>query len=121
MILNACCHKLKGGRAKLILLAIEDITDSRQTQELRESEARYEALVKASAQIVWTTDATGAVIEDSPSWRAFTGQTYEQWKGFGWLDVLHPDDRDHVAEDWRQTVAEGAGREIESRIRHISG
>jgi two-component system, chemotaxis family, CheB/CheR fusion protein len=121
MLLNARRLEQKDRRAQLILLAIEDITDSRQTQELRESEARYEALVKAATQIVWTTDASGAVVEDSSSWRAFTGQTYEQWKGFGWLDILHPDDRDRVAEQWRRTVAEGSGREIEYRIRHISG
>ncbi len=36
---------------------------------------------------------SGVVVEDSPSWRAFTGQTHEQWQGFGWLDALHPDDR----------------------------
>jgi PAS domain-containing protein len=44
---------------------------------LRENEERFRALVEASAQIVWTTDADGSVVDDSPSWRAFTGQTFE--------------------------------------------
>ena len=121
MLLNARRLEQKGGRSKLILLAIEDITDSRQTKELRQSESRYEALVKAATQIVWTTDASGAVVEDSPSWRAFTGQTYEQWKGFGWLNVFHPDDRERVAQQWRRCVAEHTPLEIEYRIRHING
>src|SRR5712671_2856483 len=121
MLLNARRLVQRGGRAQLILLAIEDITESRQTQALRESDARYQALMKASAQIVWTTDASGAVVEDSPSWREFTGQTYEQWKGFGWLDVFHPDDRERVAEKWRRTVAERTPLEIEYRIRHTGG
>jgi len=121
MLLNARRLELKGGRSQLILLAIEDITESKQTQELRESEARYEALVKASAQIVWTTDAGGAGLEDSPSWREFTGQTYEQWKGFGWLDALHPEDRERVSKQWRRTLAERTPMEMECRVRHSSG
>ena len=87
----------------------------------RESEARYEALIDASAQIVWTTAPGGAVVEDSPSWRAFTGQTYEQWKGSGWLDALHPDDRERVSELWRRTVAERTAVKTEYRVRHVSG
>jgi PleD family two-component response regulator len=57
---------------------------------LRESRARLQALVDASAQILWTSDNTGAIVEDSPTWRAFTGQTYQELKGFGWLDAIHP-------------------------------
>src|SRR5713226_7647315 len=94
---------------------------SRAEQALREGWQRFQALVEASAQIVWTTDPNGAVVEDSPSWRAFTGQTYEQWKGFGWLDVFHPDDRERVAEQWRRTVADCTPLEIEYRIRHATG
>ena len=77
--------------------------------------------MEASAEIVWTTDPNGAVVEDSPSWRAFTGQTYEQWRGFGWLDVFHPDDRERVYEQWRRVVAEGTPLETEYRIRNVSG
>src|SRR5258708_32273344 len=105
MLLNARRLEQKGGRAQLILLAIEDITESRQTQALKESDARYQALMKASAQIVWTTDASGAVVEDSPSWREFTGQTYEQWQGVGWLHVFHPADREPGAVHWLWPVA----------------
>src|SRR2546430_6563269 len=94
---------------------------TRAEQALRESGQRFQALVEASAQIVWTTDPNGAVVEDSPSWRAFTGQTYEQWKGFGWLDVFHPDDRERISEQWQRVVAEGTPLETEYRIRHVSG
>jgi PAS domain S-box-containing protein len=90
-------------------------------RSLRDSEERFRTLIDATAQIVWTTAADGAAIEDSPSWRAFTGQTYEQWKGFGWLDVFHPEDRGRVAELWRRAVAERSPVETEYRIRHVSG
>jgi PAS domain S-box-containing protein len=87
----------------------------------REAEARFRALVDVSAQIVWTTDGTGRVIRDSPSWRAFTGQTFEQWKDSGWLDAIHPDDRDRVSGLWRTAVRERTPVHTEYRLRHVSG
>ncbi len=99
-----------------------DLTKRRRAEEtLRESEERARALVDASAQIVWTTDAEGAVLEDSPSWRAFTGQTYEEWKGWGWLDALHPEDRAPTAELWQRAVADKDPISTEYRLRHTSG
>src|SRR4029450_10041187 len=77
-----------------VVMTFVEMTD-RITYEvqLAEREQRFRALVDASAQIVWTTNAEGEVEEDSPSWRQFTGQTYDQWKGRGWQDAIHPDDR----------------------------
>ena len=59
---------------------------SRTARALRASEARFRALVDASAQIVWTTDAAGRAVEDSPSWREFTGQGAGgmAWPAAGW-------------------------------------
>jgi two-component system CheB/CheR fusion protein len=99
-----------------------DISERKRAETtLRENEERFRALVEASAQIVWTTDADGAVIEDSPSWRAFTGQTFDAWKGHGWTAALHPEDRDGTVEMWRRAVAEGTPVDSEYRVRHVSG
>ena len=59
------------------------------TKELEHSKARFEALVRASAQIVWTRDPRGELIGDCPSWRNFTGQSIEDsevWR----LDTGYP-------------------------------
>jgi protein-histidine pros-kinase len=60
-------------------------------------------------------------LEDSPSWRAFTGQTFEQWKGWGWLDAFHPEDRERVGALWRKAVSERTPVSTEYRIRHAGG
>jgi PAS domain-containing protein len=52
---------------------------SRSSRALRASEARFRALVDASAQIVWTTDASGLVVEEEPGWELFTGEPFERY------------------------------------------
>ncbi|MCQ0972263.1 GAF domain-containing protein [Paracoccus sp. TK19116] len=71
-----------------------------QLDEFRNSEARRRLL-----QPNWETDALGVVTTDSPSWRAHTGQTLEEWLGYGWLDAVHPDDRPYAERQWREAVA----------------
>jgi DNA-binding response OmpR family regulator len=52
-------------------------------------EERLRTFVEATSIVLWSADATGNVEEDSPSWRAFTGQSYEEWRGL-WLAQRHP-------------------------------
>jgi PAS domain S-box-containing protein len=88
--------------------------------ELHRVEDRYQALVRAAAQISWTTPPDGQV-EDLPLWRAYTGQTQEEVRGWGWLDALHPDDRQPTAEAWSRAVAGRAEYAVEYRLRRADG
>ena len=105
-----------------VVITFIDITERKAAEvELAERERRFRALVEASSQIVWTTNAEGEAEEDSPSWRAFTGQTFEQWKGFGALDAVHPDDRQRTAALWKKALAEKTPIHNEYRLRNASG
>ncbi len=106
--------------------ALRDLTGelerrvSEGTSALRDREERYRALVEASGHIVWTTDADGRVVDDSPSWREFTGQSLQQWLGRGWLEAVHPDDREHVGRRWREAVTKGNQIETQFRLWHAA-
>jgi diguanylate cyclase (GGDEF)-like protein/PAS domain S-box-containing protein/excisionase family DNA binding protein len=84
-------------------------------------EGRYQALVTALAQIVWTTCATGQVVDDVPLWRAYTGQSPEAVRGHGWLDAVHPDDRARTLQVWTHAIATGTLYETEHRLRRADG
>ena len=94
------------------------LTRHRQTAR---AEERYRSLFAATAQIFWTTDAQGNVVEDLPSWRDFTGQTEEEVKGLGWLDALHPEDRAVTAAVWGHAIRTGSHYATEYRMRRHDG
>jgi PAS domain-containing protein len=69
------------------------------------SELRYRSLIEATAAIVWNTPASGEFETEQPGWPEFTGQTFGELKGWGWLDAIHPEDRPHTARVWSAAVA----------------
>jgi len=84
-------------------------------EALRRSEERYRALVQGGAQIVWVASPDGEMLEDSAEWRWITGQTVEEFLGRGWLDSIHPEDRERVERDWRECLS--TGRIFDDRFR----
>ena len=93
--------------------------DFRRLQALREAETRWRALIEASAQIVWTAGPRGEQ-DDSPSLRAFTGQSAEQLQVDGMTKVVHPDDLARIEGIWKQAIATRTAFEAQYRLRHVS-
>jgi PAS domain S-box-containing protein len=108
----------------LIIACLDSQRDmwSRATQNagLDASERRFRSLISAISQVVWTADAEGRV-DDMPQWRALTGQSVAEVKGSGWLDALHPDDRERTSEIWREAIRTGSSFDTEYRIRKVDG
>lgn len=94
---------------------------------LRRNERRYRSLVLATAQVTWRGESNGEILEPQPTWEAFTGQTFEQYRGWGWLAAIHPDDRERLMERWRKAIARETRPpneryyEIEYRVRRRDG
>jgi two-component system CheB/CheR fusion protein len=102
-----------------VVITFVDVTHLKAVETgLRESEARFRALVDASAQMVWTADANGSVVEDSPSWCSYTGQSEQERKGRGWLDAVDPAGRSKAEQVWRESVEAGSPYRDEYRVYH---
>jgi PAS domain S-box-containing protein len=120
----ARAHPLKddAGNIVEVMLMHEDVTEKVEAENaLRIREERFRSLVLATSQIVWSNTPDGRVDEDSPSWRAFTGQTYEEWRDFGWLEAVHPDDRAATKAAWLTCVATKTVFEARYRLRRSDG
>ncbi len=81
----------------------------------------YRTFVEATNAIVWTADSLGRANADSPSWRAFTGQSEAEWRALHAWDPVHPEDRPEAAEKWAQAKAEQRIFEAEFRLRRHDG
>src|SRR5207247_5982626 len=76
----------------LPLIFLAGLIGERRDKEsaLRESEARYRALVMASANMVWRANAEGGGLVVTSGWHALTGQSEQEVRDCGWLKALHP-------------------------------
>ncbi len=69
---------------------------ARARMRLRESEARHRAIAETGAVATWRADPEGRLLEQ-PGWEENTGKPIDAALGTGWLDSVHPDDRERVA------------------------
>jgi PAS domain S-box-containing protein len=90
-------------------------------ERLRKSEARYRLLVDMIPQNIWTTDAEGHHTYFSRGWYEYSGATPEDSHGKGWLDFIHPDDKERSVARWRHSLETGEPYEIEYRFRGKDG
>jgi PAS domain S-box-containing protein len=99
-----------------------DIRDRKAAEDvLKQSEERFRSLTEATAQIIWIADADGFMAIEQPTWNAFTGQTFDNYKGWGWLETIHSDDRDRVASSWSAAKGNRAPYQVEFRMRRLDG
>ncbi len=99
-----------------------DVTDQRDSQEaLRRSEALFRDMADHAPVMVWVTDAEGSCTFLSESWYAFTGQTEETGFGSGWLNAIHPEDREASLVPCAAAQARHEAYRLEYRLVHVSG
>ena len=98
-----------------------DIDDQKRAQDrLRRSEERFRLLAEAIPQMVWMATPEGDVVYFNRRWLDYTGLSCEQARGQGWLEAIHPDDRQPAMESWSWAVRQGEALDIEQRLRRGS-
>ena len=74
---------------------------------------RLTALAQASSDIVFITDARGFIRDFDPIFTRASGTGWEAYRGEGWRDAVHPDDREKLA----GLLNDGEHHTIDVRIR----
>lgn len=88
---------------------------------LPESEVRFRELAEHAPVQMWLEDAERNLIWENATAFEFTGRPWEEERGFGWLDTLHPEDRPRVEAHYRQTSLAQRGFTLEFRMRRHDG
>lgn len=101
------------------VLTFTDMTATHHAERaLQDSEKRLHVLIDGLPQLIWRADPGGSWTWASPQWATYTGQSVEKAQGAGWLEQVHPDDRETAQKAW--AVAETAGFEADFRLMDVS-
>lgn len=99
-----------------------DVTEQVDAQrKLNESEARFRAAIQAIDGILWTNDAGGEMRGEQSAWSALTGQSFEEYQGYGWAKAIHADDVGPTVEAWRKAVLSRSPFSFEHRVCTAAG
>jgi PAS domain S-box-containing protein len=106
------------GAPKGFLKIGQDMTLRRQHEiALMESEERFRLLATTVPHLVFRSTTEGRRTWASPQWTAYTGMNDEESEGYGWLEAIHPDDRETALVKWDEAGEEGESYYGEHRIR----
>lgn len=90
-------------------------------QQLRASQAHFEAVANLVPDLLWQNDPRGKVLWCNYTWGAYSGHSWAAAQANGWRDIIHPADIEHVI----RTMTAGLQRHepitFESRLRRKDG
>jgi PAS domain S-box-containing protein len=99
-----------------------DITEQKNIiEELKGNEVKFRLLADSMPQFVWTADINGNLNYYSKSVYDYSGLSVAQINKDGWLQIVHPDDRDENIKAWTAAVTEGKDFLFEHRFRRYDG
>jgi PAS domain S-box-containing protein len=100
-------------------VAANEITERKRAEAaLRASEQQFRTLANSIPQIVWMSDADGAIFWSNRQLAEFSALGPEEIAGQDWLTVLRPD---RGSAQWTQALAAGARFEMEVTLRRREG
>lgn len=101
---------------------VADVTERRRAMEAaRESEERFRTMADHAPVIMWVADASGDCTYLNRPWSDHTGQRPEEGTGVGWLDCIHPEDREGLWTAYADARARRAPLRTEYRLRRADG
>ncbi len=89
--------------------------------ELARKNLELDAIVRTAPDIIFSRQADGARNYLSDRFYEYTGAPTGSAVGLGWLDYLHPDDRERSWQQWLDSVQSGENYEVEYRLRGKNG
>lgn len=110
-----------GAIATFVALSVRAKRERLLAAERLRGEERLRRFVEALPQLVWSCDAEGVCTDSSPQWAAYTGRSEASQTGDGWIEAIHPDDRQHLLTIWQHSIDTQEPYDTEARVRGADG
>lgn len=90
-------------------------------EEVRQSRDYYLTLFDKFPALIWRAGCSGECDHFNSTWLAFTGRSLEQELNGGWVEGIHPDDRESCAQTYQKALARRESFVTEYRLRRFDG
>ncbi|MBZ8179865.1 response regulator [Oscillatoria salina IIICB1] len=108
-------------QAKNSQLEAEIVERQRAESVANEMETYFRAIANLVPDLLWCNDLKGNTFWYNQRWLDYTGQTMAEAQGYGWLEVIHPEDRSQSRTNFQRAVDKGYPLQQEHRIRDADG
>ena len=99
---------------------LEERVESR-TRAVLESEARFRAMAEGSDILIVVADETSKAIYFNKAWERLTGKSAQNLLGSGWVDLVHPEDKDRYVATYLTALKDKVPFEGEFRVKGKDG
>jgi PAS domain S-box-containing protein len=96
-------------------------TTEKSVAALRESEQRFRVLADDAPVLIWLADADRQYVWLNERWLEFTGRPLHREVGEGWMENIHPGDREGVLQHFAAATAHRREFQMEYRLRRHDG
>src|SRR5678815_604610 len=104
--------------ATAIALFFRGDRHARANRALRESEERFRRTIDRAPVMLWTARADTTLDYLNHNCVEFSGLPIEKLLNEGWLDAVHPEDRNHIVGTYTPAIEARQPFVIEYRVRH---
>ncbi|MCD9624041.1 diguanylate cyclase domain-containing protein [Rhabdothermincola salaria] len=81
----------------------------------------FRAMADAHPALLWASNTDGMCVEFNRTWLDFRGRSLDEERGQGWLDGVHPDDRDRCLRTYTDAFGRHEAFEMEYRLARADG
>jgi PAS domain S-box-containing protein len=95
----------ENGQVAYIINTTTNITERiRQQNAVNESESRFRLMAEGTDVMIAVSDELGRAIYFNNAWEAATGKSSSELLEFGWVDLVHPDDKPNVMAIFQSSI-----------------
>ena len=120
--LVASAIRSSGGEIQIVVGMIEDITARKASHEsILKARDFYLTLFDESPTLIWRAGPDAMCDYFNATWLSFTGRRLDGELGYGWMEGLHPEDRDSYLTAYLEAFRERKPFEMEYRLKRCDG
>ncbi|MEO6489369.1 MAG: PAS domain-containing protein [Ferruginibacter sp.] len=103
------------------IIATEVTSQAILNKQVHESEKRFRLLADSMPQLIWTADIEGRLNYFNKSVLDYSGLALDQINEDGWLQIVHPGEREGNTKEWMNSIATGKDFSYEHRFKRYDG